>query len=217
MQKLIETLKSFGIEIPADKQADVKKALSEHYKNIAEHNKAVSKLETDRDTWKEKAETAEETLKSFEGIDPAQVQTELAEWKKKAEDAEKEYNRKIAERDFEDAITAAIKEANGKNTKAIRALLDIESLMKSKNQNEDVKKALDALKEAEDSSFLFVDEAQVQAEQNAVRFAPPFTKARGPQTPPGALTKENFRSMSLDERTKLKQSNPELYNQLRNQ
>ena len=51
MQKLIETLKSFVIEIPADKQADVKKALSEHYKNLAEHNKAVSKLETDRDTW----------------------------------------------------------------------------------------------------------------------------------------------------------------------
>ena len=33
MQKLIDTLKSFGIEIPEDKQADVKKALSENYKN----------------------------------------------------------------------------------------------------------------------------------------------------------------------------------------
>ncbi len=204
MQKLIETLKSFGIEIPADKQADVKKALSEHYKNIAEHNKAVSKLETDRDTWKEKAETAEETLKSFDGIDPAQVQTELATWKKKAEEAEKEYNRKIAERDFEDAITAAIKEANGKNTKAIRALLDIESLMKSKNQNEDVKKALDALKEAEDSSFLFVDKAQLQAEQNAARFAPPFTKARGPQTPPPG------KKYSMSELMKMKNENPGL-------
>ena len=75
MQKLIETLKSFGIEIPADKQADVKKALSEHYKNAAEHNKAISKLEADRDAWKEKAESAEETLKGFEGIDPAQVQS----------------------------------------------------------------------------------------------------------------------------------------------
>ena len=36
MQKLIDTLKSFGIEIPEDKQADVKKALSEHYKNAKE-------------------------------------------------------------------------------------------------------------------------------------------------------------------------------------
>lgn len=104
MQKLIETLKSFGIEIPADKQADVKKALSEHYKNTAEHNKAISKLEADRDAWKEKAESAEETLKGFEGIDPAQVQTELATWKKKAEDAEKDRDAKLYERDFADAL-----------------------------------------------------------------------------------------------------------------
>ena len=108
MQKLIETLKSFGIEIPADKQADVKKALSEHYKNIAEHNKAVSKLETDRDTWKEKAETAEETLKGFEGIDPSQVQTELATWKKKAEDAEENAKKQLYERDFADALKSEL-------------------------------------------------------------------------------------------------------------
>ena len=48
MQKLIETAENhLEIEIPADKQADVKKALSEHYKNAAEHNKALSKLETE--------------------------------------------------------------------------------------------------------------------------------------------------------------------------
>ena len=104
MQKLIETLKSFGIEIPADKQADVKKALSEHYKNAAEHNKAISKLEADRDAWKEKADSAEETLKGFDGIDPAQVQTELSAWKKKAEDAEKDRDAKLYERDFADAL-----------------------------------------------------------------------------------------------------------------
>ena len=62
MQKLIDTLKSFGIEIPEDKQADVKKALSEHYKNAKEVAKTLSKVEGERDNWKERAETAEETL-----------------------------------------------------------------------------------------------------------------------------------------------------------
>ena len=94
MQKLIDTLKSFGIEIPEDKQADVKKALSEHYKNAKEVAKTLSKVEGERDGWKERAETAEETLKGFDGIDPANIQTELAGWKKKAEDAEKEFNAK---------------------------------------------------------------------------------------------------------------------------
>ena len=102
MQKLIDTLKSFGIEIPEDKQADVKKALSEHYKNAKEVAKTLSKVEGERDDWKERAETAEETLKSFDGIDPANIQTELAGWKKKAEDAEKEFNAKIYDRDFSD-------------------------------------------------------------------------------------------------------------------
>ena len=52
MQKLIDTLKSFGIEIPEDKQADVKKALSEHYKNAKEVAKTLSKVEGERDDWK---------------------------------------------------------------------------------------------------------------------------------------------------------------------
>ena len=85
MQKLIETLKEFGIEIPADKQSEVKAALSKHYKNIAEHDKAIRKLETDRDTWKEKAETAENTLKGFEGVDLETMKRDLADWQKKAE------------------------------------------------------------------------------------------------------------------------------------
>ena len=52
MQKLIETLKGFGIEVPEDKHSEVKKALSAHYKNAAEHEKIVSKLEGERDKWK---------------------------------------------------------------------------------------------------------------------------------------------------------------------
>ena len=86
MQKLIDTLKSFGIEIPEDKQADVKKALSEHYKNAKEVAKTLLKVEGERDSWKERAETAEETLKGFDGIDPANVKTELETWKQKAAD-----------------------------------------------------------------------------------------------------------------------------------
>ena len=128
MQKLIDTLKSFGIEIPEDKQADVKKALSEHYKNAKEVAKTLSKVEGERDDWKERAETAEETLKGFEGIDPANIQTELAGWKKKAEDAEKEFNAKIYERDFDDALKTALENVNFSSPAAKRSVTaDIKS------------------------------------------------------------------------------------------
>ena len=162
MQKLIDTLKQFGIEIPEDKQPEVKKTLSEYYKNVGEYNKAISKLETDRDKWKAQAEAAEETLKTFEGIDPANIQKELSDWKKKAEDTKNEYERKLAERDFADLLREAFRSANGKNEKAIKANLDVAKLMESKNQKEDIKSAIDELVKSADTSFLFESESQAR-------------------------------------------------------
>lgn len=183
MQKLIETLKQFGVEIPEDKHAEVKKALSEHYKNVGEHNKAISKLEAERDKWKGQAETAEETLKSFEGIDPANMQKELADWKKKAEDVKIEFDKKIAERDFYEMLGASIRELKGKNEKAIIANLDVPALMNSKNQKEDVNNALKAMAESESTGFLFdSSESSTRAQ-----FTQPFT-----QTPPANLTREQI-------------------------
>lgn len=200
MQKLIETLKSFGIEVPEDKQAEVKKALSEHYKNVSEHNKAITKLEADRDNWKQKAEAAEETLKKFDGVDLETMQTELATWKTKAETAQAEYDKKIAERDFEDILKSAISEAKGRNEKAIRANLDIERLMKSKNQREDIKKALDDLKGAEDTAFMFVDEKQKQLEAERAKL---FTGPLSGSNPSG-------KKVSMSELMRMKNENPNL-------
>lgn len=200
MKKLIETLRSLGIEVPEDKEKEVKTKLSEYYKNIAEVKKTTDNLETDRDEWKQRAETAEETLKKFDGVDLETMQTELATWKQKAETAQAEYEQKIAERDFEDILKSAISEAKGRNEKAIRANLDIESLMKSKNQREDVKKALDDLKSAEDTAFMFVDEKQEQLEAGRAKL---FTGPLSGGNPAG-------KKVSPSELMKMKNENPNL-------
>ena len=49
----------------------------------------------------------------------------------------------------------SIAAVNGRNAKAITALLDVETLKASKNQKEDIAAALKALAEAEDSKMLF--------------------------------------------------------------
>lgn len=173
MQKLIETLKSFGIEIPADKQADVKKALSEHYKNTAEHNKAISKLEADRDAWKEKAESAEETLKGFDGIDPAQVQSQLAEYKKKAEDAEKDRDEKLYERDFADALKAeleGVKFTSEAAKKSVMADIKAAGLKLKDGKILGLNDLISQMKEKDASAF--VDERQEQLEAGRAK---PFT------------------------------------------
>ncbi len=176
MQKLIETLKSFGIEIPADKQADVKKALSEHYKNAAEHNKALSKLETERDNWKEKAETAEETLKKFDGVDLETMQTELDTWKKKAEAAENDYKQKIYDRDFSDALKTemeSIKFSSEAAKKAVLAEIKESGLKLKDGKILGLSDLIGQIKERDASAF--IDEQQQKAQQQAARFTTPGT------------------------------------------
>ena len=123
MQKLIETLKQFGIEVPTEKHAEVKKALSEHYKNAAEYTKAIGKLETERDSWKERAETAEETLKKFNGKDADAMQKEIDDWKKKAEDAEKNFNAKEAEREKQNLLKEAFADIEFTSNAAKNAIM----------------------------------------------------------------------------------------------
>ncbi len=193
MQKLIDTLKSFGIEIPEDKQADVKKALSEHYKNAKEVAKTLSKVEGERDNWKERAETAEETLKGFDGIDPANIQTELAGWKKKAEDAEKEFNAKIYDRDFSDALKAALDDVKFSSEAAKKSVMaDIkESRIKAEKTVKilGLNDLIEQMKQSDASAF--VDESQQQAQQNQAR----FTTHVGQQQTPGSMTKKDIEAI----------------------
>lgn len=193
MQKLIDTLKSYGIEIPEDKQADVKKALSENYKNAKEVAKTLSKVEGERDDWKERAETAEETLKSFDGIDPANVKSELETWKQKAADAEKEFNAKIYDRDFSDALKAALDDVKFSSEAAKKSVMaDIkEAGLKLKDGKIlGLNDLIEQMKQSDASAF--VDESQQQAQQNQARFAAPRI---GQQQTPGSMTKKEIEAI----------------------
>lgn len=187
MADIFEMLKEAGVEIPADKKDAFNKEFRKTYKSEGEISKVTEKLEADMDNWKQRAETAEETLKKFDGVDPETMKSEVEKWKLEAEKTKQEYERKEAERDFEDILKSAISEAKGRNEKAIRANLDIENLMKSRNQREDVKKALEDLRGAEDTAFMFVDEKQEQLESGRAK---PFT---GPLNPNGGGAKKMTR------------------------
>lgn len=170
MQKLIETLKGFGIEVPEDKHTEVKKALSAHYKNVAEHEKAVSRLETDRDGWKQRAETAEETLKGFEGKDFETITKERDEWKRKAEEAKTEYEAKISAREKEDLLKEAfadVKFTSESAKKAIMAQIS-EGVTVKNGKLIGFNDLLEEVKKSDASAF--VDEGTQNLEQNRARF-----------------------------------------------
>lgn len=200
MKRLIETLKQLGIEIPEDKQAEVKKALSEQYKAVEEHKKTVSKLEEDRDVWKGRAETAEETLKGFEGVDLATIQKELEDWKTKAEDTEKEMNRRLEERDFQDALKTELESVQFTSEAAKKSVMSeiMEAGLKVKNGKIlGLSDLLEQMKESDPTAF--VDEEKEQMENGKPRFTQPRKDA-----PPGG------KKLTPAELMKLKNEHPDI-------
>lgn len=209
MQNIIEILKSNGIEVPEDKVATTNKAVAENYKTVSEVEKKTSKLESERDSWKERAETAEETLKGFEGKDFDTITKERDEWKKKAEDAEKEYSDKEAEREKQELLKEAFAEIEFTSESAKKAI------MAQISENVSVKNGKligfnDLLEDAKkNDASAFVDKEQQNLEQNKARFTGPIKNQNG-----GKSGKQILSEMTLDERIKMKANDPEGYKAL---
>lgn len=209
MQNIIEICKEFGFEVPADKQADFNKKVSENYLTKAEHDKKLGKAESDRDDWKKRAETAEGTLKGFDGKDFDTITKERDEWKEKAENAEKEYAAKEAEREKQELLKEAFADIEFTSTAAKNAIMaQIAENVSVKNGNligfndllEDAKK---------NDASAFVDKEQQQLENNRTR----FTTLAGNQNN-GKSGKQIYSEMTLDERIKMKLNDPKGYEAL---
>lgn len=194
MQNIEAILAELGIEVPSDKKGDLTKKVSENYVTKAEHEKKIGKAETERDNWKSKAETAEETLKKFDGVDLETMQTELNNWKQKAETAAKDYEQKIYERDFSDTLKTELESVKFSSDAAKRAVMaEIkESGLKLKDGKIlGLSDLIGQIKERDASAF--VDEKQEQARQQAARFTVPGTgKSTGGN---GTTTKKDIMSI----------------------
>lgn len=174
MQKLVELLQKYGVVIPEDKQVEIKSELSKGYKNIAEHNKVISKLETERDTWKEQAENAEATLKNFEGIDPAKINEELATYKQRAEQATKDAEEKIYQRDYTDALNVAMdkyKFTSESAKRSVFASIRNEGLKLKNGQIMGLNDYVEQLRQEDPAAF--VDEHATQLETSRTKFTQP--------------------------------------------
>lgn len=209
MQNILEICKEFGLEVPADKQADFGKKVAENYKTVSEVDKKTSKLETERDSWKERAETAEETLKGFDGKNLDEITKERDEWKKKAEDAEKDYSDKMAAHEKRELLKEAFAEIEFTSEAAKKAIMSqIEEGVTVKNGKligfndllEDAKK---------NDASAFVNKEQQNLEQNKAKFTNKANNQNG-----GKSGKQILSEMSLDERIKMKANDPDGYKAL---
>lgn len=202
MKNIHTILSEIGVTIPEDKKADFDKAVAENYKTAAEFEKKVNRLTEDLNAEKKRADTAVETLKGFEGKDFDAITRDRDKWKKDYEDTVAAHQKEQEDREFNSVLEAAITDAKGKNAKAIMALMDLDKLRGSKNQEKDIKAALDAMRN--ESGYLFDDNGG----------NPQFTDPKGNGGNTGG-TKKKWSEMTLDERITLKKTNPKLYESMR--
>jgi len=199
MQNIEAILTELGIEVPADKKENLTKKVSENYITKAEHEKKLGK-----------AETAETTLKGFEGVDLDTMQKELSDWKKKAEDAEKDAQAKLYERDFSDALKTefeGIKFSSEAAKRAIMAEVKEAGLKLKDGKILGLNDLITQMKEKDASAF--VDDEQQKAQQNQARFTQPTNK----QGQGGALTKDQIMSIKdASERQAAIAANMSLFN-----
>ena len=137
--------------------------LDEHSRGIG----AEKAKYADYDTIKTQLDEAQKTIKGLQDQDIEGVRKSAKEWEEKYNQAIADHQKQMADMAFDQSLDTAIAGIKGKNAKAIKALLDMEALKKSTNQDADIKAALEALKT--DSGYLFEEAAK----------APPYAPGAG--------------------------------------
>ena len=122
----------------------------------------------DYESLKEQLKAAKDGLAAFKDVDVDKLQGKISELTGQLAGKDKQWQEKLDGMAFDGRIKDAITAAKGRNAKAIAALLDTDALRTSKNQETDIKAALDALKK--DNGYLFETETP-----------PPYASGTGTQ------------------------------------
>ena len=202
---IIEKLKQFNVEVTPE----MEKAFSGDFLSEMEVNKKLSKAENDRDSWKQRAETAEETLKGFEGKDLNAMQREIDDWKEKASKAESEYNAKMAEHEKQELLKDAFAEIEFTSESAKKAIMAQIAEGVSVNNGKLIG-FNDLLEDAKkNDASAFVDKEQQNLEQNKAKFTTPMNNQGGKV---GTMTKDEIMAIKdRGERREAMLANKELF------
>lgn len=144
-------------------------------------DKTLDMYHKEHDPVQKELDTTKADLEEFKDADVSGMKQKIEDLEKDIKAKDADYQKQIADRDFNDVLKDSINAARGKNAKAITALLDVDTLKASKNQKEDVAAAIKVLSEAEDSKMLFGE-----AEPNPTGKGDPIGGVGGTGTKPQA-------------------------------
>ena len=127
--------------------------------DIAAEQKKAEKIIAERDNYKSQLETAQNALKDFEGVDVKELKGKIDTLTADLTAKETDYQTKLADMEFNSKLDSLITSSGARNAKAVKALLDLESIKSSKNQDTDLQTALEACKK--DNEYLFGKDAPI--------------------------------------------------------
>lgn len=125
---------------------DIQWLMDQHGASLTREQAKTTALQTQLDTANAQLQTAQDGLKAFEGVDVKDLQEKVTK-------LQADLDAQAAAFAFDNELDTAIRTVNGKNTKAIRGMLDIEALRSSKNRADDIKTALEALVKSDPWAF----------------------------------------------------------------
>lgn len=132
--------------IPGITEEQLNWLMNENGADINREKAAATALQAQLENANAQLKTAQEGLAKFDGVDVAALNAQIA----KLQSDMKEQADGFA---FDTALDGAIRDAHGRSVKAIRALLDVDTLKGSKDRTSDIQKAIAAAKESDPWAF----------------------------------------------------------------
>ena len=116
MKNLTTILTELGIEVPEEKKSELEKQLGENYKPVSE----VEKVRAARDNYKAQLDTAQVTLKSFEGVDVNELQVRISTLQNDLAAQKTAFEQQISDMEFNSMLEDAIGKAGARSVKPAR-------------------------------------------------------------------------------------------------
>ena len=123
-------------KIPGITDEQLNWIMQENGADINREKSAATALQTQLDNANAQLKTAQDGLKAFDGVDVAGLQEQVTKLKADMKAQAEGFA-------FDNALNAAIMSKKGRSVKAVRALLDLDTLKGSADRSTDIAKALD--------------------------------------------------------------------------
>ena len=133
-------------KIPGITEEQLNWIMQENGADINREKSAATALQTQLDNANAQLKTAQDGLKAFDGVDVAGLQEQVTKLKADMKAQAEGFA-------FDNALDAAILGKKGRSVKAVRALLDLDTLKGSADRSTDIAKALDDAAKANPWAF----------------------------------------------------------------